>query len=127
MRLLAKARLHAGGKGNRVLTEFFAQTIGGGERLVPLLVRALSVEADLLALVFEVRNMNSQQPDRIALPVRAEQLPDGGEYLGIDRRRPVSGSTRSSLDQSARSPVGPRKPIRPYRPAGVSLYTVPNW
>jgi len=85
MGTLAEAGLHAGCERNSVLTVLLAEAVGGGQCLGPLLVGAVPDQADLLALFFEMRGMNSQQANRIALPVGAKELADRSKYFGIDR------------------------------------------
>src|SRR5438309_10224972 len=91
MRALAESGLHSRRQRDGVLAVLFAQPVGGRQCLVPLLVRALAVEADLLALFLPMRSMHAQQADSPSLPVCAEELAYGSEYLGVNRRWPVQG------------------------------------
>src|SRR5581483_8816098 len=74
---LAEARFHADRQRDGALAIFLAQAIGRGQRLVPLFMRALAVEADLLAFRFEMRGMHAEQADGITLPIFSEELTDG--------------------------------------------------
>src|SRR5579863_3825794 len=73
VRALAEARLHARRQRDGTLTILVAQTVGGGQRLIPLFVSALAVQADLLAFLFEMRRVHSEQADGITLPVGAKE------------------------------------------------------
>src|ERR1700678_3753700 len=57
----AEARVHACSERNCTLAKLFAQAVGSRQRLCPLLVRALSVKADLRTLLFEMRYMHAQE------------------------------------------------------------------
>ena len=59
------------------------------------LVRALALQADLLALVFEVRSVHAQQANRVALPVGAKEFANRGQHLRIDRSRLAQACERA--------------------------------
>src|SRR5664280_3455610 len=66
-----------------MFSELLAHAVGGGERLVPLFMRGLAFQAELLALCLKVRGTNSEQPNRAAIPVCPEEFTDRRQHLRV--------------------------------------------